>query len=370
MLLKLCAPTLFGLEGMTANELKHLGFKNVAAENGRVRFEGDELGLAKANICSRFSERILIELAHFKAMTFDELFEGTKAAKWETFIPKTGRFPVKGYSLNSALHSVPDCQRIIKKAISARLGGKYGLTWLPESGEEYQVQFSIMKDEVYLSLDTSGVGLHKRGYRPAQVQAPLRETLAAALVDMAGYRGREDFCDPFCGSGTIAIEAALSAKRRAPGINRSFSAENWHAIDYRVWTEAREEARAREFQREYRIFASDIDPEAIEISRKNAARAGVADIIDFSVADATWFQRRTESGIIVTNPPYGERMLDEKEAHKLVHGFGLAMKKLENWSVTIITSDEELEHHYGRRADKVRKLYNGMIKCGAYYFKG
>lgn len=370
MLLKMCAPTLFGLEGMTANELKHLGFSGVKAENGRVRFEGNENMLAKANICSRFSERILIELAHFKAITFDELFEGTKAAKWEQFIPKTGQFPVKGYSLNSALRSVPDCQRIIKKAISARLGAKYGVNWLPESGEMYQVQFSIMHDDVYLYLDTSGVGLHKRGYRPAQVQAPLRETLAAALVDMAGYRGREDFCDPFCGSGTIAIEAALSAKRRAPGINRGFSAEKWQIFDKKIWSIAREEAKAREFNREYRIFASDIDPEAIEIAKKNAARAGVDNIIEFSVSDATWFQRRTEKGIIVTNPPYGERLLDAKEAQKLVHGFGLAMKKLSNWDVNIITSDEELEHHYGRRADKVRKLYNGMIKCGAYQFKG
>jgi putative N6-adenine-specific DNA methylase len=368
MVLNMCAPCLFGLEGPLGNELRHMGMQDVQAENGRVRFKGTDSDLAKANVRSRFAERILIELAHFKAITFDELFEGTKAVKWERFIPQNGAFPVKGYSLNSALHSVPDCQKIIKKAASVHLGGVYGINWLPEDGDLYQIQFSIMHDEVFLYLDTSGVGLHKRGYRPAQVQAPLRETLAAALVDIAGYRGRGDFCDPFCGSGTIAIEAALAAKGRAPGINRNFSAEKWASLDRNIWKNAREEARAREFNGDYHIFASDIDEKAIAMAKQNAARAGVDKLITFSVADATKFSRTTERGTIVTNPPYGERMLEKREAQQLVKGFGNAMRNLKGWDVYIISSDEELAHWYGKRSDKTRKLYNGMIRCGYYKF--
>ena len=293
MQLTMCAPCLFGLEGTLKNELKHMGMDAVAAENGRVRFSGSEEDMAKANIRSRFAERILIELGRFKAVTFDELFEGTKAVKWEQFIPKNGAFPVKGYSLNSTLHSVPDCQKIIKKAASVRLGKVYGSQWLPEDGELYQIQFSLMNDEVCLYLDTSGVGLHKRGYRPAQVQAPIRETLAAALVDIAGYRGRGEFCDPFCGSGTIAIEAALAAKGRAPGLSRSFSAQKWDCFDGSIWRDARDEAKSREFNGDYRIFASDIDEKAVSIARQNAKRAGVEGLISFSEEDAGRFSRRT-----------------------------------------------------------------------------
>lgn len=351
------------------NELKHIGLNNVAAENGRVRFQGSEADMARANIRSRFAERILIEVGHFKAVTFDELFEGTKAVRWEDFIPKNGEFPVKGYSLNSALHSVPDCQKIIKKASSVRLGRVYGTQWLPEDGDRYQIQFSIMNDEVYLYLDTSGVGLHKRGYRPAQVQAPIRETLAAAMVDIAGYRGRGDFCDPFCGSGTVCIEAALAAKGRAPGLNRSFAAQKWHCFDEKIWREARQEAEGREFNGDYHIFASDIDEKAVSIARQNAKRAGVESLISFSVADAAKFSRRTEGGVIVTNPPYGERMMEKSEAAELVKSFGKAVRAAHGWSTYIISSDEELEAHFGKRAEKVRKLYNGMIRCGLYYFK-
>jgi putative N6-adenine-specific DNA methylase len=346
-----------------------MGMKDVRGENGRVFFTGSDADMAKVNIRSRFAERILIEMGRFTAHTFDDLFEGTRAIPWEKFIPKDGAFPVKGYSLNSELHSVPDCQKIIKKAASRRLGAKYHENWLPETGAVYQIQFSIMNDNAVLYLDTSGVGLHKRGYRPAQVQAPLRETLAAALVDIAGYRGKGDFCDPFCGSGTIAIEAALAAKGRAPGISRSFSAEKWSCFSGKLWQDARQEAKSREFDREYHIFASDIDEKAVEISKQNARRAGVSDCISFTVSDATKFSRTTERGIIVTNPPYGERMLDRREAQKLIKDFGQAMSGLNNWDVYIISSDEELEKFYGKRAAKVRKLYNGMIRCGYYMFK-
>ena len=263
--LRLCAPCLFGLEGPLGNELRHMGMDSVAPENGRVLFETDEYGLARANIRSRFAERILLELDSFPARSFEELFEGVRALPFEDWLPRDAVFPVKGWSLESKLHSVPDCQSIIKKAAAVRMGRAYGLERMPETGELYQIQFSIMKDEARIYLDTTGTGLHKRGYRPAQVAAPLRETLAAAMVDIAGYRGRGEFCDPFCGSGTIAIEAALAAKNRAPGINRGFAAEKWQSLPQDIWRAEREAARAREYSGEYRIFGSDIDPKAVEI---------------------------------------------------------------------------------------------------------
>ena len=369
MVFDMCVPCLFGLEGPLGNELRHMGMEDVQAENGRVRFRGTDVDMARVNICSRFGERVLIELGSFEARTFDELFEGVRALQWEKLIPKHGAFPVKGYSLDSELHSVPDCQKIIKKAVSVRLGRIYGESWLPEDGELYQIQFSLMKDKAALYLDTSGTGLHKRGYRPAQVTAPLRETLAAAMVDIAGYRGRGDFCDPFCGSGTIVIEAALSAKGRAPGIKRSFSAEKWQCIGGNAWKTARQEALDREFHGAYSIFASDIDPRAVSIAKQNAARAGVLESIRFSVADATKFSMNTERGVLVTNPPYGERMLEKSEARSLLNGFGAAVKNTRGWQTYIISSDDELERYYGSRAAKVRKLYNGMIKCGLYIYK-
>lgn len=365
---KLCAPCLFGLEGLVGNELRHLGFSDVKPENGRVRFSGDGPGVAKANICSRFAERILIELGSFRCDSFDALFEGTKALPWEDFIPKTGRFPVKGFSLDSQLHSVPDCQKIIKRATAVRLGTRYGAEWLPENGELYQIQFSLLKDSATLYLDTSGTSLHKRGYRPAQVAAPLRETLAAALVDIAGYRGRGDFCDPFCGSGTIAIEAALAARNRAPGLLRSFSAEEWACLDPDIWRMAREAAMAREYHGDYHLFASDIDSRAVEIARANADRAGVAPLLRFEAADAAHFSRRTDGGVIVTNPPYGERMLEKRDAEELYRTFGRALAGLHNWAIFILSSHADFERFFGRKADKRRKLYNGTIPCNLYCY--
>ncbi|MEG1633745.1 MAG: class I SAM-dependent RNA methyltransferase [Oscillospiraceae bacterium] len=370
MELKLCAPCLFGLEGPLGNELRHMGMSNVAPENGRVRFESDEAGMATANIRTRFAERVMIELGRFPARSFDELFEGVLALPWENFIPKSGVFPVKGWALDSALHSIPDCQKIIKKAAAQRLGRAYGAEWLPEDGELYQIQFAILKDEASLYLDTSGIGLHKRGYRQSQVVAPLRETLAAAMVDIAGYRGRGDFCDPFCGSGTIAIEAALAAKNRAPGLNRSFAAEKWACFDAALWANSRENARSREFSGEYHIFGSDLDPKAVEMSRANAQRAGVADLITFELADARVFARETHNGVVVTNPPYGERIMEKREAEGLYRDFGEAWRKTEKWSLCLLSSHTEFERSFGRTADKKRKLYNGMIKCDLFIYKG
>lgn len=365
---KLTAPCLFGLEGPVGNELRHMGMDSVAPENGRVRFETDENGLARANIRSRFAERILLELGRFPARSFDELFDGVRALPLEDCIPRDGAFPVKGWSLNSELHSVPDCQKIIKKAAAERMKAAYGGSWCSESGEMYQIQFQIMKDEAVIYLDTTGTGLHKRGYRPAQVAAPLRETLAAAMVDIAGYRGRGDFADPFCGSGTIAIEAALAAKGRAPGINRGFAAEKWAFLDSSIWQTEREAARNREFNGAYHIFASDIDPKAVQISRENARRAGVEELISFEIADAMRFARPTAGGVIVTNPPYGERLMEKREAEELYRGFGAALEHAPGWKLFLLSSHTEFERTFGRQADRRRKLYNGMIKCDLFMY--
>ena len=365
---RFCVPCLLGLEAPIADELKRLNIKNVECENGRVYFTGGAPELARANICLRIGERVLIELGRFPAASFEELFQGTKALPWESLIPKDGAFPVKGYSLNSKLFSVSDCQSIIKKAIVERLKDVYGLTWFPETGATYQVQFSIMKDSVSLCLDTSGEGLHKRGYRPAHNAAPLKETMAAAMGKRARYNGRGDFCDPFCGSGTIPIEAALIAKNRAPGLNRRFSAMAWEGVPRTVWQTEREAAIAREYHGDYRIVGADIDPRAIEIARQNAQRAGVADVVRFEVADATKFDRRTERGVLVTNPPYGERIMEKQEAEALYRGFGAAYLRAENWALYLLSSHTEFERCFGKLADKKRKLYNGMIKCDLFIY--
>lgn len=365
---KLCVPCLLGLEGPISDELRRLDMANVTAENGRVYFTGDENAVASANINLRIGERVLVELGRFKAETFEELFQGVKAIRWEDIIPRDGAFPVKGYSLNSKLFSVSDCQKIIKKAIVERLKRVYGIEWFPETAESYQVQFSIMKDNVSICLDTSGEGLHKRGYRPAHNAAPLKETMAAAMVKLSRYRGRDDFADPFCGSGTIPIEAALIARNIAPGINRSFSAMNWRIFDRRIWAQAREAARDREFHGNYNIVGSDIDPKAIAIARENAERAGVADVIRFEVADAAAFDRRTERGVIVTNPPYGERIMEKEQAEQLYRSFGEAYRKTANWQLYLLSSHTEFERCFGRTADKKRKLYNGMIKCDLFMY--
>ena len=367
---KLCVPCLLGLEGPIADELRRMDMKNVAAENGRVCFDGGARELARANVCLRVGERVLLELGSFEAKSFDELFEGTKALPWESILPRDAAFPVKGYSLNSALFSVSDCQKIIKKAIVERLKGVYGVEWFPETGALYQVQFSIMKDRVSLCLDSSGEGLHKRGYRPAHNAAPLKETMAAAMVLLSRWRGRDDFCDPFCGSGTIPIEAALIALNRAPGLNRSFSAMRWEGFSGRVWDEAKEEARAKEYHGSYRIVGSDIDPKALALAKENAERAGVADVVRFELADATKFDRSTARGVIVTNPPYGERIGEKDEAEALYRAFGEAWRKTPNWQLYLLSSHTEFERCFGRPADKKRKLYNGMIKCDLFmYYK-
>ena len=361
-------PCLFGLEGIAGDELRRLEIENVRVENGRVLFSGDETALAKANICLRTGERVLIALADFEAKTFEQLFQGVYHANLEDYIPKDGSFPVKGHCLNSQLMSVPDCQAIVKKAASRRLGEKYGVSWLPETGAKYQLQFSIMNDRVQLYLDSSGAGLHKRGYRAVGNDAPLRETLAAAMVQLTHYRGRDFVWDPFCGSGTIPLEAALIAKNRAPGLNRRFAAEQFAWMDQQVFADVRAEAKDREFRGNYRILGSDNDPTCVSLSMANARKAGVADCITFKDGDATKMSLPADTGVLICNPPYGQRMMEQQSAQRLYAALGRHLKYADGWKKYIITSEPEFEHYFGRRADKKRKLYNGMIKCDYYMY--
>ena len=363
-------PCLFGLEGIAGDELRRLDLPNVRVENGRVLFSGDETALAKANVCLRTGERVLMVLADFPAKSFEELFQGVYRTNLEDFIPRDAAFPVKGHCLNSTLMSVPDCQAIIKKAASKRLGEKYGVSWLPETGNKYQLQFSIMNDRVQLYLDTTGPGLHKRGYRAVGNDAPLRETLAAAMVTLTRYRGRDFVWDPFCGSGTIPIEAALIAKNRAPGLNRRFSAEAYAWMDPGIWSRVRTEAKDKEFRGEYRILGSDNDPKCVSLAMANARKAGVADCIDFRDGDATKMSLPAQEGVIICNPPYGQRMMEQKSAQGLYAALGRHLKYADGWKKYIITSEPEFEHYFGARADKKRKLYNGMIQCNYYMYTG
>ena len=367
--LQFTVPTLFGLEGVCADEVRRLELPQVKAENGRVLCTGSAADLPRLNLNIRTGERVLLTLGTFPARDFDALFEGVRALPWERFIPRDGQFPVKGHCLNSALRSVPACQSIVKKAIAARLGSKYGLQTLPETGALYQVQFSIMGDEAALMLDTSGPGLHKRGYRAQGVAAPLRETLAAGLVLLSRYRGKDPLCDPFCGSGTIPIEAALIAKNRAPGLNRSFSAQKWSWLDKKLWMSAADEAEDREFEGEYEIWGGDIDPEAVALAKHNAQLAEVEDIVRFDVDDATRFHWGGLYGRVVTNPPYGERVMERKEAEDLYRSFGKAWDKLpQGWKLYLLSSHTEFERTFGKKAGKKRKLYNGMLKCDLFMY--
>jgi len=367
--LQFVIPALMGVESTVAYELKKLGLAGVIAENGRVLCQGGLADIPRINLNLRTGARLLLCLGSFQAKTFEELFQGCAALPWEDFIPREGRFPVKGYTISSQLHSVPACQSILKKALCKRLGSVYGLEELPETGALYQVQFSVLKDQAALMLDTSGDSLYKRGYRAQNMGAPLRETLAAALVSLSRYKGRDPFCDPFCGSGTIPIEAALIAKNRAPGLNRTFAAQKWRWLPSKLWMDAAEEAMDREFHGAYDIWGGDIDPAAVALSRHNAELAGVGDAVRFEVADAARFHREDPKGRVVTNPPYGERLLEKKEAEKLYRAFGKAVRTLPGgWQVNVLSSHTEFERTFGKIADKKRKLYNGMIKCDLFMY--
>ena len=369
-ILEYCAPCLFGIEGVLGDELRRMGAENVRPENGRVLFSGGVEMMARANIGSRYAERIQILMGRFTARSFEELFQGVKALPWERWIGKEDAFPVKGWSLNSQLHSVPDCQAIIKKAVVERLSRVYGIQWFDECDGKCQIQFTVMKDEVTLLLDTSGVGLHKRGYRAVAGGAPIKETLAAAIVDVTRARRAQFVCDPCCGSGTLLIEAALAARGIAPGVKRTFSAMYWDSVPDNVWKEERQAARERQREVTFAAHGSDIDREVLSLVADNAAKAGVADCITSSVADIRNFRPEGESGTVLCNPPYGERLLDVKAAEELYRVMGKVFVPKPGWSYAIISPHEQFETLFGRPADKRRKLYNGMLKCQLYmYYK-
>lgn len=362
--------TLFGLEALAAREVRRLGYETASVEDGRVTFYGDWEAVCRANMWLRTGERVLIKLAEFEAVTFDELFEKTKAAPWSSFIGKNDAFPVKGYSLKSTLASVRDCQAIIKKAVADSLSTEYGISWLPEDGVTYQIQFSIFKDKVSLMIDTSGEGLHKRGYRQLSNIAPLKETLAAAMVELSHWKFEYPLCDPFCGSGTIPIEAAMIKRNIAPGISRSFAFNEFSQVDNSLWHKVKDEAKSLERDVPLEIYAYDIDSDTVELAKNNAVKAGVGEFVVPKQGDARKISLDMPYGTIICNPPYGERIGEIKECEKLYKDLGVNFKKLDKWSYYIITSNENFEKLFGKKANKKRKLYNGMIKCNLYQFFG
>ena len=368
---KLVCPCLLGMEGLVAEELRRMEAQNVRPENGRVLCDGDFTMLARINLCSRFAERVQIFMGVFRADTFDGLFEQVRALPWENFVGKKDRFPVKGKTLSSKLMSVPDCQSIIKKAVVERLKSKYRTEWFEETGSLYQIQFLILKDMVSLMIDTSGAGLYKRGYRRHAGPAPLKETLAAAMADLSRVRANHTVIDPMCGSGTILIEAAMKAKNIAPGLHRHFTAQQWQNMPQIIWKREEEAARdAIRRDRAFEGFGYDIDQQALQLAKENAGKAGVADAIAFQARDICDFYETMPRASVICNPPYGERLLDLKQARKLYSIISTRFEKKPGWSYTVISPDKLFERFFGRQADKRRKLYNGMIKCQVYmYFK-
>lgn len=370
MKLNLVATCMFGLEKTLGEEMDALGLHRGETMDGRVFFTGEESDLVKANLWLRCAERVMIVLGRFPAKTFEELFEGTKRLAWEEWIGKYDAFPVKGHAIKSALHSLPDCQSIVKKAVVEKLGKTYGIKWFAETGAKYQIEFFIFKDEAHLMIDTSGVTLHKRGYRPDAGEAPIRETLAAALAYTARPRHDVLFWDPMCGSGTIAIEAAMILSNRAPGLLRNFAAEDFSLIPAKLWKTAREEAKEKISDEDYEVFASDIDEAILDVTYENALRAGVEEKMRIFSQDVRKIEKPNRRGTIVCNPPYGERLMTVSEAENLYREMGKNLQKFAPWQIYVISSHPAFEKLYGAKADKVKKLYNGMIPCYFYeYFK-
>lgn len=367
------APCHFGMESVLKKEIIDLGYDVTSVSDGRVTFEGDAEAVARVNICSRTAERLLIKAASFTAKTFDELFEGVKAVRWEEFIPENGKFWVtKASSVKSALFSPSDIQSIVKKAMVESLKGVYHIEHFPEDGDSFPFRVFIYKDEVTIGLDTTGESLHKRGYRKLTAKAPIAENLAAGLIMLTPWRGDRILVDPFCGSGTFPIEAALIAANMAPGMNRFFTACDWeHIVPKSVWNDAYEEAKDLVIDvKETDIQGYDADPEVIKAARKNAADAGVEHLIHFQTRDVAALSHPKKYGFIITNPPYGERLMDKSEVGALYRVLGERYKALDSWSMYIISSYEKAESDIGRKADKNRKIYNGMMKTYFYEFRG
>lgn len=369
--IELIATSTFGLESVVKREVLALGYEDIEVENGKVTFKCDEKAIPKANIWLRTADRVLLKMGEFKATSFEELFEKTKALPWEDWITEDGEFTVVGKAVDSKLMSVPDCQSIVKKAVVEKLKTKYNTEWFKETGAKFTIQVSILKDIVTLTIDTSGEGLHKRGYRLESVEAPIKETLAAALVQLSFWNHERVLVDPFCGSGTIAIETAMIGKNIAPGIQRNFVSEEWPRVKKEYWKDERISARKAIIQdRDLKIIASDIDKKAAKIAEENAFEIGVDDCIEFKTEDVLNLKLNDEYGVIISNPPYGERIGEKKEVEKLYRGIGKKFNKLDTWSIYILTSNTGFEKLYGKKADRRRKLFNGRIRVDYYQYYG
>lgn len=367
--LTLIATSAMGLEAIVGKEVKDLGYEG-KVENGKVTFEGDELAICRSNLWLRTADRIKIKVGEFQAKTFDELFEKTKALNWGDYLPENAEFPVIGKSVKSTLASVPDCQGIVKKAIVEKLKSHYKTTgWFKEDGPLYRIEVALLKDVATITIDASGAGLHKRGFRIEQGGAPLKETLAAALVLLTRWTPDRPFVDPFCGSGTIPIEAALIGQNIAPGFNREFASEDWDWIGKEKWDLARQEVEDKaNYDQQLDILGSDIDHRMVNIAKGNAEEAGFGDMISFKQMQVKDFTTTKEFGVIVGNPPYGERLGEKREVEQMYKEMGQAFSKLDTWSIYMLTSHEGFEQFYGKPATKKRKLFNGFIKTDYYQY--
>lgn len=368
---KLVATSAMGLEAIVAQEVQALGY-DTTVENGKVYFEGDETAIARTNLWLRVADRVKIVVGQFPAKSFEQLFESVKALPWEKYLPVDASFPVSGKSVKSKLFSVPDCQAITKKAIVERLKQHYKrLGFLDESGATYKIEVSILKDVATLTIDTSGAGLHKRGYRQVQGEAPLKETLAAALVQISKWNPNRPFVDPFCGSGTIALEAAMYGQNIAPGYNREFISESWPWMKANIWDAVRDEADSiANYDQPLEIIGSDIDHRMVSIAQENALEAGFGDIITFKQMQARDFTTLLTDGVMIGNPPYGERIGDVEVVEQVIRDLGQVMKNYPTWSVYMLSSMKNFEELYGRQATKKRKLFNGFIETNYYQYWG
>ncbi|MFC8684969.1 class I SAM-dependent RNA methyltransferase [Brevibacillus porteri] len=368
---ELIATATFGLESVVAEEVKALGYGPVQVENGKVTFTADISAIPRTNLWLRTADRVRLKIGEFKATTFDELFEQTKALPWADWITEDGTFPVEGKSVKSTLFSVPDCQAIVKKAVVESLKKTYKREWFDEHGPLYKIEVALLKDVATLTIDTSGPGLHKRGYRELIGQAPLKETMAAAMIMLSRWKPDRVFMDPFCGSGTLPIEAALIGQNIAPGMNREFVSETWPIIPKTAWREARAETHdLARYDQKLEIIGTDMDDEILKIARHNATEAGVDDLIHFQRMDVRDVRTKRKYGYLICNPPYGERLGEWKQVAKMYGEMGETFAAMDTWSFYVITSDEQFEEHFGRTASKKRKLYNGNIKVDYYQFFG
>lgn len=371
MKLQLIATAAFGLEAVVARQVKDLGYTDIEVENGKVAFSGDEGSICRANLWLRSADRVLLKMGEFPATDFDQLFDETKALPWAQWLPRNAAFPVNGKSLKSQLSSVPACQSVVKKAVVESMKDSYGVEWFPEDGPEYTIEVSLFKDVATLTVDTSGPGLHKRGYRKLSAQAPLKETLAAALVELSYWNPERVLLDPFCGSGTIPIEAALIGLNIAPGLYRNFVAEDWPTIPKKTWQKARQEAQeAIRRDRKLAILGTDSDPKVLSLAGYHIKKAKVNEHIRLLQMPVSKVKISKEYGCIICNPPYGERLGEKAEAERIYAEMGEAFAPLKTWSIYVITSHEGFESFFNRKADRKRKLYNGRIKCDYYQYFG